>query len=81
MKFEASHYDTVEWNPKPIEPGTPFYKPAKIAKIKIGEKTEVIFRSPCRIDVGLLDYSALKFTDKNDIKPAKCLLPVMHIHG
>jgi len=28
----------------------------------------VIFRAPCRIDLGLLDYSALKFTDKNDYK-------------
>jgi len=38
MKFEASHYDTVEWNPKPLEPGTAFYKPKKIAKVNIGEK-------------------------------------------
>jgi predicted sugar kinase len=68
MKFEASHYDTVEWNPKPLEPGTAFYKPKKIAKVKIGEKKEVILRAPCRIDVGLLDYSALKFTDENDYK-------------
>lgn len=22
MKIEASHYDTVEWNPEPIAPGT-----------------------------------------------------------
>ena len=36
MKFEASHYDTVEWNPKPLEPGTAFYKPKKIAKVNIG---------------------------------------------
>ena len=68
MKFEASHYDTVEWSPKPLKPGGIFYKPKRIAKIKIGEKKEVVFRSPCRIDVGLLDYSALKFTDKNDYK-------------
>jgi len=68
MKFEASSYDTVEWNPKPLEPGTKFYKPKKIAKVKIGEKREIILRAPCRIDVGLLDYSALKFTDENDYK-------------
>lgn len=68
MKFEASHYDTVEWNPKPLEPGTAFYKPQKIVKVKIGKRKEVIFRAPCRIDVGLLDYSALKFTDENDYK-------------
>jgi hypothetical protein len=63
MKFEASHYDTVEWNPVPLEPGKMFYKPQTIAKAKIGDKKEAIFRSPCRIDIGLLDYSALKFTD------------------
>lgn len=40
MKLEASHYDTIEWNPKPLAPGTAFYKPQKIAKIKIGEKKE-----------------------------------------
>lgn len=33
MKFEASHYDIVEWNPKPLDPGTAFYKPTKIAKV------------------------------------------------
>lgn len=68
MKIEASHYDTIAWNPKPLNPRKIFYKPKKIKKIKIGNKKEVILRSPCRIDVGLLDYSALKFTDKNDYK-------------
>jgi len=38
MKLEASHYDTIEWSPKPLEPGTIFYKPKKIAKTKIGKK-------------------------------------------
>ncbi|MFH1407951.1 MAG: hypothetical protein ABIG91_02845 [Patescibacteria group bacterium] len=68
MKFEASHYDFVNWNPKPIQPGKMFYKPERIAKVRIGKKKTVIFRSPCRIDVGLLDFSALKFVDKNDYK-------------
>lgn len=68
MKFEASHYDTVEWNPTPLEPGKMFYKPQTIAKTRIGDKKEIVFRSPCRIDIGLLDYSALKFTDENDYK-------------
>jgi predicted sugar kinase len=68
MKFEASHYDTVEWNPEPLEPGKIFYRPKKLGKVKIGDKKEVIFRAPCRIDIGLLDYSALKFTDENDYK-------------
>lgn len=68
MRLEASHYDTVEWNPEPMEPGKMFYKPKKIYSVKIGEKKEIIFRSPCRIDVGLIDYSALKFTSENDYK-------------
>jgi|GEM_PF-887548 len=68
MKFEASHYDIVEWNPKPLKPGTYINKPKKIAEVKIGEKKEIILRAPCRIDVGLIDYSALKFTDENDYK-------------
>ena len=68
MKFEASHYDTVEWEPKPLESGKMFYTPEEKRKIKIGEKKEIILRSPCRIDVGLIDYSALKFTDENDYK-------------
>lgn len=67
MKIEASHYDFVEWNPKPLNPGKMFYKPSKRYKTKIMDK-EIILRSPCRIDVGLLDYSALKFTSKNDYK-------------
>jgi predicted sugar kinase len=33
------------------------------SKIKTSSKNTVAFRSPCRIDVGLIDYSALKFTD------------------
>jgi len=68
MKFEASHYDTVEWNPVPLQPGRMFFKFPKIFKTKIGNKKEVIFRSPCRVDVGLLDFSALKFVDENDYK-------------
>lgn len=29
MKLEASSYDSVEWNPIPIEPGTFINKPKK----------------------------------------------------
>jgi len=43
MKFEASHYDIVEWDPKPLEPGETFYKPNEIKKIKIGEKKKLFF--------------------------------------
>jgi len=68
MKLEASHYDNVEWNPVPIKPGTFINKPKKTYKSKLGKQREIILRSPCRIDVGLIDYSALKFTDKNDYK-------------
>ena len=68
MKLEASHYDNVEWSPIPIEPGTFINKPKKTYKCKIGKQKEVILKSPCRVDVGLIDYSALKFTDQNDYK-------------
>jgi len=68
MKLEASHYDTVEWNPAPIEPGTFIKKPQKTYKCKLGKQKEIVLKSPCRIDVGLIDYSALKFTDQNDYK-------------
>lgn len=68
MKLEASHYDTIEWNPELLEPGKMFFKFPKIFKTEIGNKKEIIFRSPCRIDVGLLDFSALKFVDENDYK-------------
>lgn len=67
MKFEASHYDTVEWNPEPLEPGKIFNKIEKDSKISIKQR-EITLKSPCRIDVGLLDYSALKFTSENDYK-------------
>ncbi len=68
MKIEASHYDTTEWKPKQIKAGTILNKVGKTKKIKVGKKREIILKSPCRIDVGLLDYSALKFTDNNDYK-------------
>lgn len=68
MKFEASHYDTIEWNPKLLRAGKMFYKPEKTGKVKIGSKKEIILRAPCRIDVGLIDFSALKYTDENDYK-------------
>lgn len=68
MKVEASHYDFIEWNPVPIKPGTFINKPKIIYKCKLKNRKEIILRSPCRIDVGLLDYSALKFTDQNDYK-------------
>lgn len=67
MKFEASHYDTVEWNPKPIKAGT-VINPIESKKPISITKKEITLKSPCRIDVGLLDYSALKFTDDDDYK-------------
>ena len=67
MKIEASHYDTVEWNPEPIAPGT-FINDPQIERNCSTERKEIVLRSPCRIDVGLIDYSALKFTDSNDYK-------------
>jgi len=69
MEVEASHYDRVVWSPEPCAPGTMFYKPEEIAKCNIGARDEMILQCPCRIDVGLIDYSALKFTDgHNDYK-------------
>ena len=66
MIIEASHYDLVVWNPEPCVPGTMFYKPDKVSECHIGNREEVVLRCPCRIDVGLIDYSALKFTDGNN---------------
>jgi len=68
MKLEASHYDTTEWSPSSVRPGKRFDKSKRVRKVKIGNKKEIVLRSPCRIDVGLLDYSALKFTSSNDYK-------------
>jgi beta-ribofuranosylaminobenzene 5'-phosphate synthase len=62
-EMEASHYDKIVWSPEPCAPGTMFYKPEKIARCSIGNREEIIIQCPCRIDVGLIDYSALKFTD------------------
>jgi len=67
MKIEASHYDTVEWNPEPLKPGKLWFRPKTIGKIDI-KKKRIELKSPCRIDVGLIDYSALKFTDDSDYK-------------
>lgn len=69
MRVEASHYDVISWNPEPCVPGKMFYKPDRIAECNIGSRKEIILQCPCRIDVGLIDYSALKFTDgDNDYK-------------
>lgn len=68
MKVEASSYDTVTWNPQPFDPGKMFYRLSNIAKTQVGERKEILLKAPCRIDVGLIDFSALKFTDENDYK-------------
>lgn len=68
MIVEASHYDKVEWLPQPMEPGTFINNPHLRKKCSLDGRKEIILRSPCRIDVGLLDYSALKFTDTDDYK-------------
>lgn len=69
MKVEASHYDRVVWSPEPCIPGKMFYKPERVAECNIGNRNEIIIQCPCRIDVGLIDFSALKFTDgENDYK-------------
>jgi predicted sugar kinase len=67
MIIEASHYDTVEWTPRPMKPGEMFYRPKASRPITITD-TRLKLRAPCRVDVGLLDYSALKFTDDHDYK-------------
>lgn len=69
MKVQASHYDYVEWNPLPLKPGEFINKPEKRYEVNISEdKKSIKVTSPCRVDVGLIDYSALKFTDTNDYK-------------
>jgi predicted sugar kinase len=63
MIVPGSNYDNVEWQPKPVIPGTVFNTAKPSGKLVLGTKKKIIYRSPCRIDVGLIDYSALKFTD------------------
>lgn len=71
MKVEASSYDQVEFSPKYIKPGEFINTPKKIKKIKIGTKKKIEMRSPSRIAFGVLDHSALKFTDSQDYKPGE----------
>lgn len=66
---EGTQFDKLEWNPKPCRPGKMFYKLGDIKKVKIGERKEMTLRSPCRVDVGLIDFSPIQFTnDKNFAK-------------
>lgn len=68
MILEASHYDKIEWSPKTVSPGEFINEPKEKRKTRVGEQRSIKLRAPCRIDVGLIDYSALKFTDNNDYK-------------
>ena len=73
MRVEAGSYDKVEFLPRYIEPGEFINPPKQIIKVKLGEKRRIQLRSPARIDFGVLDHSALKFTDSNDYKAGEML--------
>ena len=66
---EGTQFDKVEWNPEPCKPGKMFYRLKEIKRVKLGDKKEITLRSPCRVDVGLIDFSPIQFTnDKNFVK-------------
>jgi len=68
LVVEAGHWDKTEWDVTPFKPGKVFWLPQKVKKIKISSKKRIVLRAPCRIDVGVLDYSALKTTGAPDYK-------------
>ena len=68
IKVEAGHWDTMEWDMTSFKPGKIFWLPDNIGKINISDKKEISLKAPCRIDVGVLDYTALKTTGMPDYK-------------
>ena len=73
MKVEASSYDKIEFLPQYIKPGEFINPPKEIKEIKIGATKKIKMRAPSRIDFGVLDHSALKFTDSHDYKAGEML--------
>jgi len=59
---EGSSWDKCVWDMTPFKPGKIFWMPKeKPGKITISRK-KICLRAPCRIDVGVLDYCALRTT-------------------
>jgi predicted sugar kinase len=73
MKVEASSYDKIEFSPQYIKPGEFINPPEEIKEIKISATRKIKMRAPSRIDFGVLDHSALKFTDSQDYKAGEML--------
>ena len=68
LKVEAGHWDKTEWDVTPFKPGKVFWTPEDVGEINISDKKMISLRAPCRIDVGVLDYTALKTTGMPDYK-------------
>jgi len=68
LKVEAGHWDQTEWDVTPFKPGKIFWIPEDVGSINISDKKIISLRAPCRIDVGVLDYTALKTTGMPDYK-------------
>jgi len=65
---EGGQWDQSVWDVTPFKPGKIFWLPEKVGRINISERKQIALRAPCRIDVGVLDYCALKTTGMPDYK-------------
>jgi len=65
---EGGQWDKSVWDITPFKPGKVFWLPEEVGVINISEKKRIALRAPCRIDVGVLDYCALKTTGIPDYK-------------
>jgi len=65
---EGGQWDKSVWDITPFKPGKVFWLPEKVGAMNISEKRQITLRAPCRIDVGVLDYCALKTTGMPDYK-------------
>jgi len=68
LVVEGGQWDRVTWDMAPFEPGKFFWRPSEVGPISIGSKKRINLRAPCRLDVGVLDYCALKTTGVPDYK-------------
>lgn len=68
ITVEGGQWDTIEWDITPCKPGNLFWRPPEVGPISVGEQKKIGLRAPCRLDVGVLDYCALKTTGMPDYK-------------
>lgn len=61
LLVEGGQWDVVEWDMAPFEPGKAFWLPEKVGSVSISREN-ISLKAPCRIDVGVLDYCALRTT-------------------